>query len=300
MMPTRREFLKGAASAAVLMLSRRLPAADAAPGKLFSQVGIMAPFERGAELQASGVDYILESCVRLLVPDKPESEFARLRDNALAAALPIGGCNFFLRDPKLRSIGPDADHPRVLAYADTAFRRVREVGGDYIVFGSCTSRRLPPGWPREKADEQFIALLRALGPLAARHNVMLAVEQLNRGECNYINHLHELVAVLSAVDHPQVRGLADLFHMARMDETPEDLARALPWIAILEIAEKETRSIPGTAGDDFRPYFAALAAGGFSGRIAIESAGAFDADAVRRGLATIARQAGDAMRTVKH
>jgi sugar phosphate isomerase/epimerase len=291
---TRREFLRRAALGAVAVcVAGRVRADAAAPRKLFSGIGITASIDRAAELKACGADYIVESVARFLIPDKPDADFEPLRAKAAAAPLPVLGYNSFLRDPKQRCTGPDADHPRVLAFSETAFRRLHEVGGEYIVFGSNTARQIPEGWPKARADEQFIALLRAMAPLAARCKIMVAVESQQQRECNYLNHLGEVAEVVAAVNHPNIRALADFYHMAIMGDTPADLTKAMPWVSLVELAEKEKRTPPGVAGDDFRPYFAALAKGGYSGRMDIEASGT-DAQ-LKTAFETVRRQAADVM-----
>lgn len=289
---SRRDFVRTGALAAGLTLAPASLRAATRRGRLFTGVGITAPLERAAELKAAGADFLVEAVARFLVPDQPEAAFAPWRERALASPLPVLGCNSFLRDPRLRCTGPEADHPRVLAFAETAFRRFKSVGGEYIVFGSNTARQLPPGWSKEKGDEQFIALLRAMGPLAAAHGILVAVEAQQVSECNYLNHLDEVTAVVAATNHPSVRVLADLFHMARMGDTPAALERAMPWISVVEIAENRNRTLPGVDGDDFRPFFRVLAAGGFSGCIDIEGSGTPEQTKVA--FATVRQQAADA------
>jgi sugar phosphate isomerase/epimerase len=288
----RREFLRQSAIAsAVVLAPAGLRATGAVRRPLFTGVGITAQLERAAELKACGADFIVESVARFLVPDRPEAEFEVWRERAAQSPLPVLGCNSFLRDPKLRCTGPAADHPRVLAFAETAFRRLKSVGGEYIVFGSNTARQIPEGWPRERAGEQFVALLQSMGPLAAQHGITVAVEAQQVSECNYLNHLDEVVEVVAAANQPAIRVLADLFHMARMGDTPADLARAMPWVSVVELAENKDRTLPGVAGDDFRPYFSALAAGGYSGRLDLEGNGT--PAQLKAAFATIARQVAD-------
>ena len=241
-----------------------------------------------------GADFLVESVTRFLVPDRPDAEFEPLRAKAAAAPLPVLGCNGFLRDPKLRCVGPDADPPRVLAFAATTFERLHKAGGEYIVFGSNTARQNPEGWTKAKADEQFTALLRDMGPLAARHKIIVALEPQRESECNYINHISEAAELVAAANHPNIRVLADLFHMAVMGDTPADLTRVMRWVGVVELAEKENRTLPGVAGDDFRPYFKALADGGYSGRLDIEASGT--PEQLKTAFRTIARQAADASR----
>lgn len=289
--PSRRAFIRSGLLAAGGTLVAPALLRAAAPRPLFSGYGITGALERAAEFKAGGADFLVEEVARFLMPDQPDADFAAVRERVAAAPLPVLGCNSFLRDRRLRCTGPDADHPRVLAFAETAFRRLAAVGGEYIVFGSNTARQLPEGWGKARGDEQFIALLRAMGPLAARHGITVAVEAQQASECNYLNHLVEVTTVVAAADQPSIRVLADLFHMARMGDTPEDLVRAMPWVGVVELAENRNRTLPGVDGDDFRPYFAALAAGGYTGRVDIEGSGT--PEQVGRAFATIRRQAAE-------
>ena len=290
----RREFVRraGLVAGAIPLwatVARRASAAN--PRVLFAGVGITAALSRAPDLAAAGADYIVPSVADFLMPDAPEAEFERQREIAAAAPLPVLGCNSFLRHPRLRCTGPDANHPAVLEFSEIAFRRLAKAGGRFIGFGSNTARRIPEGWPKTRADEQFVALLRQMGPLAARHGITVSVEQLRTSECNYLNRLAEVVAIVDAVNHPNVRVLADLFHMAVMGDSPADLDRAMPRVGLVELAEKEKRTPPGVAGDDFRPYFASLHLGGYSGHITIEANGT--PEQLATAFATIRRQAGD-------
>lgn len=291
MKPTRRQFLHTASLASLGLAFGARPARAAAPRKLFSGMGVTAAVDRAAEVKAAGADYLVESVGRLLMPEKPDAEFAPRLAAAQAAPLPVLGANSFLRDPKLRATGPDADHPRVLDFAAVAFRRMKQVGGEFIVFGSGGSRRIPEGFPKEKANEQFIALLSAMGPLAAKEGVSVFVEQLQQRECNYLMHLREVVHVVSQTNHPNVRALADIYHMTNMADTPADLQKALPWLGLMEIAEKEQRTAPGVVGEDFRPFFAVLAKGGYKGRITVE--GRWNAEQLKNAFAEMKKQAAE-------
>jgi sugar phosphate isomerase/epimerase len=264
---------------------------------LFAAVGITAKIERAAELKALGAQFIVESAADFLLPFASEAEFAPNLARAKAAPLRIRGCNSFLRDPSLICVGPKADHARVLAYAETAFARLHALRGEYMVFGSNNARRIPDGWTRAKADEQFISLLKAMAPLAKSHHVTVGVEMQRAEECNYLNLIDEVVGVVARVDHPHIRVLADLYHMRVMGDTPEKLAAAMPWVGVVEMAERERRTLPGVAGDDFRPYLEVLARGGYRGLADIEGDGT--ADQLRNAFAAVATQSADAVRAAR-
>ncbi len=290
----RRTFLQHGGLAAVGVATLGAwPAAQAPaiPRGPFSAFGIVAPLARAAELKAAGADYLVDRVADFLMPNASEAEFEPQRQRAKAAPLPVRGCNVFLSGPALRCVGPDVDRPRILAYAETAFRRFQSLGGQFICFGSGGARRIPDGWSKAQADEQFIGLLTALAPLAERYGMVIPVEQLRSQECNYLTRLSEVVAIVKAVNHPRIRVLADLYHMGVMGDGPEEMGATAPYLAMVEIAERVNRMVPGVAGDDFRPYFRAVRANGYTGPITIEGNGTIDQ--IRRAFEVIAGQARD-------
>ena len=62
-------------------------------------------------------------------------------------------------------------------------------------------------------------------------------------------------------------------------------------LGLMEIAEKEQRTAPGVTGEDFRPFFAVLAKGGYKGRITVE--GRWNAEQLKNAFAEMKRQAGE-------
>ena len=121
------------------------------------------------------------------------------------------------------------------------------------------------------------------------------LESLRAQECNYINHIGEAAAVVARVDHPNVRVLADLYHMAVMGDGPDALAKAMPLTGLIELAERDRRTVPGVAGDDFRPYFREAARAGYRGLIDIEADGT--ADELRKAFAEVQTQAADVLKS---
>jgi sugar phosphate isomerase/epimerase len=233
-------------------------------------IGLCASALSAPEILAtSPIDYLEEHVQNFLAPEGAEEAFAERRERAAKAGKPVVAANCFL-PASLKCVGETVDRARIAAYADAAFRRARAAGIDTIVFGSGGARQLADGFPVAKAQGQFVALLRELGPLAERHGVTIAVEPLNRGECNFINTLAEGAAAVREAAHPRVRLLADLYHMLRNGEGPETVAPAAPLLVHAHIAEREARTAPGVKGDDFRPYLRELKRGGYDHRLSFE------------------------------
>ncbi len=254
----------------------------------FSALGACASLTDAEAIKAAGGQYIEENVQKFLVPNKPDSEWLANLERAKACPLPILSCNSFLPG-SLRCTGSDADHDAVLRYAETAFRRGQQAGLKVIVFGSSGSRSLREGFPSAKAEEQFVALLKQMGPLASASGITIAVEPLRRQECNFINTVLEGAAIVEGASHPNIRLLFDCYHMLQNGEDPGDLEKVGHLLVHGHIAEKENRSAPGVAGDDFRPFFSALAQTGYNGCLSIE--GKWTLDELPRAFAEIRRQA---------
>ncbi|MEO5713006.1 MAG: sugar phosphate isomerase/epimerase family protein [Luteolibacter sp.] len=291
---SRRTFLQNGSLA--IAAAAFLPRLSAEPlpkdAKLFKSMGIAAGLDKAADLKAEGAEFLTASVGDFLVPDQPDEVFAKNLELLAASPLPILACNGFIRPKHLHCVGPEANHDLILVWAETTFRRMKQAGGKLIVFGSAGARNLPDGWPKEKADEQFVSLLKKLGPLAEAQGITVTVEQLQEKECNYIQHIAEGAALIRAAGHPNVRMLADLYHIACMGDTPTDLKAAMDVVVHVEIAEKSGRTVPGVNGDDFRPYFHVLREAGYQGSISIE--GKWEKGQVRTAYQEISKQAADA------
>lgn len=241
--------------------------------QLFTQVGTTGAPGRAADLKAQGIHFMTGSTSDFLVPDKGDDVFVKNLEALRACPLPMLVCNGFIRPKHLRCVGKEANHNEVLAWAEICFRRLAQAGGKFIVFGSGGARQLRDGWTVEQADPQFVALLKRMGPLAEKHGIMVVVEQLNTKECNYINRIEHSARLIREAGHPNVRILADLYHMAMDGDTPEDLRKAMDVVAHIEIAEKKGRAYPGIGGQDFTPFFKVLKEAGYKGAINIEGKG---------------------------
>ena len=172
----------------------------------------------------------------------------------------------------------------------TALQRAEQVGIRVIVFGSGSARACPPGYNRDEAVQQIGAHLSQWGEWAEKHNVQIVLEPLRYEETNTLNTVTEAGRLVASIDRPGVRLLADIYHMACNNESPEDI---LPWSSLLShvhVAEKQERAAPGRHGEDFRPYFAALHQAGYDRRISIECNWQDLATEVSQGIETLREQ----------
>jgi sugar phosphate isomerase/epimerase len=269
---SRRDFLKTAAFGGWGLFSRprigRLFKGNDA-GSFLGQIGVCASLADSGLLKETGCAYVEEGVRRFLIPEEPEEKFQAKLAELKAAKLPVLACNGFLPG-QLKAVGAEAKHDEILAYAETAFQRAARARVGTIVWGSGESRKIPEGFSRAKAEEQFRDLAKRVAVLAGRHGVIVSLEPLNSGETNFVNSLKEGAAVVEAVGHPNFKLLADLYHLLRQGETPDAVEMFGKHIHHCHIAEKDKRTPPGTAGDDFKPFFKRLKTGGYRGGISME------------------------------
>ena len=235
------------------------------------QIGIVQKMENDSLLQAMGYKYLLESTRTVLSPQNvTDEQFRALLPTIKKLDVPLYGCNLFIPGD-LKVVGPAVDEQAVLKYVEKVLQRAQKTGLTLITWGSGGSRSVPEGFSRLTATAQFIYMAKRVAEVAAKYDVILALENLNSTECNFITTLGEALAVVKAVDHPNLRLCVDVYHMLKENESPSAIAGSKGYAVYCEVAEREARTPPGVQGDDFTPYIAALKKEGYTGNIVIEA-----------------------------
>ena len=217
----------------------------------------------------AGYTYVEPGVGSFLVPDQSDSVFMVNLAEQKRLDAKIISCNVFI--PGLLKItGTETKHDEIIVWAETTFSRAQQAGIPFIVLGSGGARRVPENFSKQEATQQMIALCKRLGPVAGKYNVTVVIEPLNSQETNIINSLKEGAEIVMAVDHPNIQLLCDIYHMLKDDEPASEILKYGQYIKHCHIAEKETRSAPGTMGDDFTEYFKALKQIKYTGCICIE------------------------------
>lgn len=233
--------------------------------------GVCASLEHLPPLAAAGYDYVEASVAPTLRPEQPEGEvLPGLRERLGASALVPEAFNVFLPGD-LKVVGPGVDAGRQERYLGAAFARVAALGGQIVVFGSGGSRNVPEGFDRAEAERQIVEFLRRAGPLAAAHNVTVVIEPLNRGECNIINSVAEGVQVAQTVNHPNIKVLSDLYHVALEGQSFEETRAAGTWLQHVHVAGAEGRRAPNAQDvESLAPFFRVLKEMNYGGRVSVE------------------------------
>jgi sugar phosphate isomerase/epimerase len=255
----------------VLVLSGALTAllSFAPPKASIPQLGLVAPLEQDSLIHAAGFRLIGETVSRMISPSLSPEQFRQNLARLKKAKSKVYLCNILFTG-KLKIAGPNVDEAHVVAYVDSVFARAQQAHIPLIVLGSGGARRIPEGYDAQQAQVKFIGLCRQLAARAQQHGILIAIENLNASETNFLTTVKSAAAVVRAVNHPNFKLNADIFHMLREGESPQSIIDAKDLLVHCEIAEKQTRSFPGVQGEDFKPYLRALRKANYKGPIFIE------------------------------
>jgi sugar phosphate isomerase/epimerase len=231
--------------------------------------GICAAKEKAALAKDAGYDYIELGAASEFAPEEDDTLWAERRKVLLALPLPTETFNVFLRG--FRLTGSEGDFDYAQRFVRTLLRRMAEVGGKVVVFGSSGVRNVPEGFPMDKANEQIERFLEMCAEEAQKNNVIVAIEPLNKGESNIINLVSEGAAWARKINHPHLRNLADSYHMEKENEPVSAIVESKDVLAHVHTADTD-RVSPGTNGYDHVALFRALREANYDERISIECA----------------------------
>lgn len=230
--------------------------------------GWCGTIEQAASFQAAGLDYAELQLVPMNLEDASALREAkrRLRD----VALPVRAFSYlFPRD--VRVVGPSADVQRNRRYFDRVVEVMAESRPDIVVFGSGWTRDCPPGWTLLQTEDAFLETLAWCADALAGSGTTLVIEPLNRKESNFINSVADGARVARRLNRPEVRSLADFYHMDEEGEPLDALVGVADCLAHVHVADSG-RFNPGTGRYDYPTFFANLVAIGYRGLISAECA----------------------------
>ncbi|MBQ8509606.1 MAG: sugar phosphate isomerase/epimerase [Clostridia bacterium] len=202
----------------------------------------------------------------------PEETILAMRDKAAELGMTCVSHNgMFPGDIKLLT-GKDG-YGAIEEYLGKTFAKAKPLGAPTIVLGSGSARRIPDDMSKEEAFERFAAVLSdVIAPAAKEAGVVVAIEELRREECNFINNCREAMELIRAVNKPEIQLLIDYYHSMLGGDKLEELASYGSAIRHVHIASpKNNRRYP-TIDDlaDCRGFFAALKSAGYTGAISLE------------------------------
>ena len=211
----------------------------------------------GVEVWGQGLDARTDSIARAIVE----------------TGLPVAAVNHG-RQGRLLSPDP-AEREAALTELRTSICAAADLRAKGVIFvphfhDNC----LPDLSPWMTAYELQMELLhqhvRTLEDFAYALDVELYIEPINRYETRFLNRLEQAAALTRRRNHPNVKIVADLFHMA-LDEAdiPAAIAAHGDQIGHVHLADSNRR-LPGQGRTDFAAAASALKAAGYTGWAAFE------------------------------
>jgi len=121
-----------------------------------------------------------------------------------------------------------------------------------------------------KAKKWTVDCLKECAEFAQKYNIRLALEPVNRYECNFINTLDEGIKFIKQVDSPNLGILADTFHM-NIEEISiyDSLIHAKDYIIHVHFADSN-RWAPGCGHLDFEKIVQTLKKIDYQGYVSAE------------------------------
>jgi sugar phosphate isomerase/epimerase/predicted enzyme related to lactoylglutathione lyase len=241
------------------------PAAGPARGV---SIGVCLDAAQLEAAQAAGFDYVEINASK--VAALPDEEFQQLVKRVRQLRIPVAAANVFLPGT-IKIVGPEVDKEKQEAYARTCLARLKALGVKVQVLGSGGARRVPDGFSRDEAFAQLVDFCRRIAPIARENGITIVIEPLRRQETNIINTEKEGLALMRAVDRPEVRILVDYYHLSEENENPDILLESGRDLAHVHVANPKGRVYPLAADESaYAPFFGNLCKIGYAGRVSIE------------------------------
>lgn len=171
----------------------------------------------------------------------------------------------------MRLCGAEYDPKTIAAYTENALARAAELGIFTCVLGSGNSRNVTDGDDRDECVSQFEEALSIVGNIAMRTGTTVVIEPLRAKETNLVNTVSEGAEICRRVDHPNIRLLADYFHVVESGEGLGAIVENRDLIRHIHIAAPISRRAPSEDdGHDYSPFVEVLKRAGYDLRVSIE------------------------------
>ena len=177
-------------------------------------------------------------------------------------------------DPAMNLIGDAAARKAGVAHVKHTIDCAEALGARYLsgplhsTLGHFSGAGPTPAEWKRAVDTQ-----RQIGDHAAKHNVTIGLEALNRFECYLVNTMKDLSRLVDEIAHPNIRAMYDTFHANIEEADPiaafTDNARNIVHVHISE----NDRGVPGRGNIPWKKTFRAIRDSGYDGWLTIEAFG---------------------------
>lgn len=171
----------------------------------------------------------------------------------------------YIFDGTLRLLSQDPeDMKKSVVYLNKIIDLANDLEAPTVILGSGgKTRSFEDGWDRGKSVECMTEVLREVGDHAKEKDVVIAVEAINRYETNFLNTMKEATDFAKHVNHPNIRTMADTYHINIEEKDPVGSIREYGYmLQNLHLADSN-RCAPGDGHIDFKAIMGVLKEIGF-------------------------------------
>jgi len=180
------------------------------------------------------------------------------------------------------AFGPERDlthqdprvHQTCFDYIEKCFALGKIWGAEFLagpMYSAVGKTRLLPAEERKREWDLAVTNLREVCDLAAKWDMDIALEPLNRFESDLVNTAEDVVRMIEDINHPSAKILLDGFHMT-IEERDLEQAIRLAGDKLIHVQVSENhRGTPGTGQTNWTAMKNGLKAIGYNGPISIES-----------------------------
>ena len=221
----------------------------------------------GAEKAIAGAVHYKMDFIEIALLNAPDVDTKHTRDllekNRLRAV-----CSLGLPEHAWASVRPDA----AIEHLKVAIDKTAEMGAEAlsgVIFGGIGERTGVP--PTQGEYDNIAKVLEAASKHARQYNIELGVEAVNRYENHLINSAQQAVDMVERVGADNIFVHLDTYHMNIEEKgAANGILVARDHLKYIHLSESD-RGTPGCGNIPWDAIYAALAAIGFKGGLAMES-----------------------------
>jgi len=192
---------------------------------------------------------------------------------AIDNGIQITGLHWLLVKPEgLHICHPDAGtRQRTIDYLCHLIDFCADVGGSVMTFGSPNQRNLEPGIDPQQGWQWALESFAACGSTAAGRGVTLCLEALPQDLTNLLNTNAEVIKMVDAINHPNIRMMVDVKSMySEQISIPENIRNCASYFRYVHANDANLKG-PGFGDVDFQPILQALIEVGYNGFVSVEA-----------------------------
>lgn len=173
----------------------------------------------------AGFDYVVLPGVE--IAKMTDDEFNLLLKTINENNITVSGYNAYCNG-ETPIVGDGFSPEKTRDYAKLMCLRGQALGIKNIGIGGPFARKLPEDYDMDKAFEQGAEFIKITAQEAEKYGFNVLAEGLSRYCCDFVHFLHEAYRLMKKADMPNVKMVADFYHMKLNGELPTRAYTFLP------------------------------------------------------------------------